>query len=477
MSTRQAAARAAHLGPNQAAHRLLAQLIERAGLSKRAFLDQLADLGYPFSDDDFANWGRAGRAFPRAPGALRAMVQVVTGQRPPERRCTADEALQFLGLTGMPFPELHAISALFDAAAFREALAAYLPVEPRAAPAHGGAFELERLPPEPDQGAVISKGLSALAELLWEPEAREAVARFRAEFEVACEQVGVLADYKWLHDLFQQLEDRYYLLYHDYRRLPADPSAWALIERNEPELQTIADELLERGASATVAADAAGWRQKLARVRRELRASVEGSDVERLARAMTLLKDVLGRELSRINTRLVGTASTLRLRALIAALAVVHNTLSRRNLGPATQPRFAAFEDGLAALARLNERMARVIDTHNAFQEVDDELRRSEALLEHDASELRYAWQSLRPMLRRLCDASTATWETKLTSLGAELDAALDAENTPRAVRLFRACRSQASRSFNQVDRALLGICEELRQIGEPLATVLKMIV
>ncbi len=125
--------------------------------------------------------------------------------------------------------------------------------------------------------------------------------------------MGLLADYKWLHDLFQQLEDRYYLIYHDYRRLPADSSAWALIERNEPELQAIADELLERGARATVAADAAGWRQKLTRVRGELHDGVEASDVERLARAMTLLKDVLGRELSRINTRLVGTASTLRL--------------------------------------------------------------------------------------------------------------------------------------------------------------------
>ena len=474
MSTRHAITRSAQHGANQAAHRLLTQLIERCGLSRRDFLNQLADLGHPFSDDDFANWGRPGRSFPRSPDTLRAIVHVLAQRPPPHPRCTAPEALQFLELTGMPFSELHAIVALFPPEDFRAALATYLPVSPQPLV---GTLELERVPPEREQGALISKGLSALAELLWAPAARNAVMRFRAEFALACEQVGVLADYKWLHDLFQQLEDRYYLLFHDFKRLPADPSAWAVIERNEPELQAIADDLLERVAAATISADAALWRQKLTRIRTALRAGVEASDLGELTRAMTLLKDVLGRELSRINTRLVDTASALRLQSLIAALAVVRDALVQHALGPDAQSRFVAFAHGLDALVQLNGSLADVVETHNAFQEVDDELRRIEALLEHDASELAYAWQSLSPMVQRLCAQREATWAVRLAALSADLDATLAQPDTQRAIRLFRACRSQASRGFNQLDRDLLGICEELRQIGGPLAAVLKMLV
>jgi predicted ATPase len=114
--------------PNQAAHQVLTYLIERVGLSRRRFLDRLADLGYAFSDDDFANWGRPGRSFPRDWSALRAMLQVVTHDQPRQRRCTAAEALHFLSLIGMPFPELHTIAPMFTAADFTAALATYLPL-------------------------------------------------------------------------------------------------------------------------------------------------------------------------------------------------------------------------------------------------------------------------------------------------------------------------------------------------------------
>jgi predicted ATPase len=118
---------AQRLTSNQEAHLLLTRLIERMGLNKRGFLERLADLGFAFSDDDFKNWGRAGRSFPHDWAALRAMIQVVTHNQPAKRRCTAVEALQFLGLVGMPFPELQPVARLFTADEFSSALAAYIP--------------------------------------------------------------------------------------------------------------------------------------------------------------------------------------------------------------------------------------------------------------------------------------------------------------------------------------------------------------
>src|SRR5215212_1830514 len=135
MRLRQTANQAMKPTPNQEAHLLLTRLIERVGLNRRSFLERLADLGYAFSDDDFVNWGRAGRTFPHDWAALRAMMQVLTRDQSPNRRCTAGEALQLLALVRMPFAELHAAAALFSAAEFTAALTAYIPAVIEARPA------------------------------------------------------------------------------------------------------------------------------------------------------------------------------------------------------------------------------------------------------------------------------------------------------------------------------------------------------
>jgi hypothetical protein len=79
-------------------------------------------------------------------------------------------------------------------------------------------------------------------------------------------------------------------------------------------------------------------------------------------------------------------------------------------------------------------------------------------------------------MIRSLCAMTQAEWSTKLTELGGELESALAAKDANRSRRVFRRCRSQATYSFNQVDRGLLKVCEELQLAGEQLAGVLRIL-
>jgi hypothetical protein len=461
------------------AHLLLTHLIDRVGLNRRSFLARLADLGHLFSDYDLVNWGRSGRSFPNDWPALRAMIQVVTEGQPHSRRCTAAEALQFFGLVGMPFPELQSSAALFPADEFNKALSAYIPAAATGAPpdavgadAAGGAGPARQL-----ESHAITQGLSALIELMRAPDVHAAVLSFRIDFEAACEQIGVLADYKRLHDLFQQLEDRYYLIYHDLKRLPAAPSAWASVEHNARELQSIVDDLLDMAGRASITVITALWTHKLAQAAVELRTSVKSHDRLQLKLAITHLKDLLGREPSRINTRLVSAASALRLSGLVTALTTVAYTLARLRLERAATHQFEAFESGVIALSRMADQLTGAIAYHNAFQEIDDELRRVEVLLDQDARELIYAWQYLKPMIQQLCDSSQAGWAIKLNAMGPDLERSFVTKNLRTIKPLFRSYRSQASRSFNQVDRDLLTLCEELQKVGEPLAILLKLIV
>lgn len=115
-----------HRSTNKEAYLFLTKLIQQAGLRRNEFLHLLADLGYSVSDDDFTNWGRVGRHFPRDWSLLRSMIAIL---RHPElvRPCTAFEALHFFSLVEMPFTELKAIAALFPLHEFALAIAHYLP--------------------------------------------------------------------------------------------------------------------------------------------------------------------------------------------------------------------------------------------------------------------------------------------------------------------------------------------------------------
>jgi predicted ATPase/Tfp pilus assembly protein PilF len=124
MPTKQAVSPAP--SPNQEAYLLLLQLLDRVGLSKRGFLELLADLGYVYTEDSLVSWGRPGRSFPRDWPALRAMIRVLTEHQPPHRRCTAVEALRFLSLVSLPFDELQPLADFFAPEELSAGLSSYL---------------------------------------------------------------------------------------------------------------------------------------------------------------------------------------------------------------------------------------------------------------------------------------------------------------------------------------------------------------
>ena len=301
-------------------------------------------------------------------------------------------------------------------------------------------------------------GLMALVELMTEHEVREAVAAFRAEFALARQLIDSLADYKQLHDLFQQLEDRYFLIYHDMKSLPGDEGAWERLERNEPDLLAALDTLLALNARIPFTAEATLWKQKLGRVRAEVPLVIEQRDVGRLQSTTLTLKDVIGRELSRANMRLIGTASSLR---------------SERWCKPSHDPRAvrpaargAGHHRALGNLCHRRHRTGRTRydadQCHCSPQCLSGTRRRTtriEAFVERDASELEAAWQDLTLMIEELCCETDADWAHKLRAIGADLQAALANGNAPKVVRFFRSYRSQAIRGFNQVDWELLTLC------------------
>lgn len=324
--------------------------------------------------------------------------------------------------------------------------------------------------------ARVGAGLQALSDLLHMPGARSAVAVYQASFQVACRQIEALGVYKKLHDLFQQLDDRYTIVVRFSKSLPANQAAWEDVERDEPELYVAADLLLAQAAGPALAGESALWAQKLGRAQRELRAALEVCAADRLKDALALLKDVIDRQLSRTNTRLVAAADALDLATLVGALRTVCDQLARIARDPGAAGRLDDFRRGVDALAELDRRLTTAVGLHTAFQEIDDELRLIEGLLEQEPGGLAETWQDLAPLRRAICESNPAEWAAKLTRLAADLEVALAAADVLRLRRSFGRYRSQAVQSFNQVDHDLMSLCAELQQVGAPLDQVLRVL-
>jgi hypothetical protein len=314
-------------------------------------------------------------------------------------------------------------------------------------------------------------GLQALIASAQSPVVLAAAGAYQSVFRSACQRIQSLGSDKLLHDFFQKLELCYNLIYQNSRRVFNDASAWDDLERDECNLEGIIDEWVIADGLATPV-----WMQKVTRAQQEMRDSISQKDNQLLKTATRHLAAVLSQEPSRINARMVWTVGVLNLSNLAQALTTIHSRLAALSSGHAENRRLREIESGIDAFVRLEERLKLRINHHDSLQHIDDELRRVEAQLSLDVDEVANAWEYSQPRIEQLPADDQTDWAPKLRKAGADLDAALRAKDSIKTRRAFRHLRSQVNRSFNQVDRNLLQLCEELQTIGEQLAYLLRLL-
>lgn len=319
---------------------------------------------------------------------------------------------------------------------------------------------------------LISKGVTALIRLMRTPQVYQAITTFQADFEAASEQISLMNDYKLIHDLFQELETRFFLIFNDQKRLPGDDSAWENIEVNEPEVRLKIDDIIQTVQLAAFANEEARWTQQLEKVKNDVRQGVEAYDYKLLQSGINLLYRILNRQISRINAQLVTAAGTLRLDTLEEAMQTISSSLAQSDYAQET---ISEIQNSVAALSGLNGRVNDLVREHNAWQELDDELRRVEGTLNQGIDELINAWYDLEPMSQNLVDGVNNEWATNLAQVCEELGNALTEGTAVIVRRLFRRFRSQQGRRFRQVDIELLTMARELQDVGESLEVLLKL--
>ncbi len=324
-----------------------------------------------------------------------------------------------------------------------------------------------------EYGQSVKQGLNALVALMQVPAVKNAVITFRVVFQAACEQIEVIANYKALHDLLHTLEFQCYgVIVQESRRFPDDEMAIDNLMAHELTLQSLIEELQQVSARETLASYEVQWLSELQTAQAELHNALEQMDAEPLKRTIWLLNRVLANQPDRINTNLTAAARALRLPELVQAMQFIAQQLADTPLD--TEKR-QQFEQGVAVLDRLNQRLRALVIGHDYWQTFDREMRRIEATLGRDLIELEMSWPYLQNQAGELLDAEADQWTIDFQADSEQLDAAIAEQHPVKIKRYFRRYRRRASQRFFQVDVTLNRLCEELREVGGPLASVLRM--
>jgi hypothetical protein len=322
------------------------------------------------------------------------------------------------------------------------------------------------------------------------PGVQEEAVRFSTDFQVACEQIELLGDYKDIHDQLHSLQFHCYnCIVQETKRSIDDDLAWDTLVDYELTFQDIVNHLrdisAQPGANATaepapvriaramLPAQETIWIQDLVQAHTDLQNAIENADMKQLKRALRLMSRVLTIQPSQVNTRLNTTARALRLPALVQALGNIRNLLALPHLDP--EP-VHQFEVGVAALADLNSSLNALVAGHDRWQAVDLELRRIETSIDQDLSELDLSWPDLKAMAEPLYAGVAAPWAMAIAGDAGKLEGALAEGESNRIKQTFRRYRRQVGERFYRVDVELKRTCDDLREIVGPLASVLRML-
>ncbi|MCB0034406.1 MAG: hypothetical protein KDE51_10320 [Anaerolineales bacterium] len=328
--------------------------------------------------------------------------------------------------------------------------------------------------PRGDTSKSVERGLAALSDLMQLPEARTAVIVFRNDFEAVIDQIDILADYKQVHDLLHSLEYQCFNILQQASRLfPDDDFALDSLIEAELTLQQIVGALHELNTRSSFATNELVWVQDLERVQGHLTGAMDDEDEKQLRRAIWLINRIIAIQPSQINTRLNAVARTLRLSVLARAMTSIYETLGKLNMD---KDKLDQFVQGAYALSQLNVNLDKMVEGHDDWQAIILELRRIDNSLESDPLELEMSWPDLRPMIEALYEGVEEEWATTLDEDVERLGEAVAGANPARMKRFFRRLERRASDRFYRIDIDLRRLCEDLRRVGEPLATVLSIL-
>ncbi len=321
-----------------------------------------------------------------------------------------------------------------------------------------------------------SKGINILVDLMAVPEVKTAVIKFRTEFQAISDQVEMLATYKDLHDLLHHLEFKCYQgILREARHFPDDYTCLSILESYGQNLQDIIADVEGIIAQQNPASVGIIWHQDLNQAFHFLKTALEEEDKSQLKKASWFINQIIASQPSQINAALVSTAKILRLPALVEGMKGIWKIIENSELELA---KLDQFQESVISLDKLDDDLKILVKSHDNWQRIDSQLRRIETVIKstEDLFELEMSWEGLKAEVAEQCQDSQGSWAISLQKEAARLDEAIAAQNTSKVRQYFSSYRNRASQGFYKIDLELRNFCGNLREVGNPLAYLLRML-
>lgn len=309
--------------------------------------------------------------------------------------------------------------------------------------------------------------------------AQGAIAVARANVYDLRRRVAVLVEYKEVHDLLQQLEVSHRVLYtavfEQDEPLVAEQIQWRKLAASRVSMQTALLKLCDYVEITSFAADA-DWNVDLRQASTEVQEACEQRNAGRLADALDVIDQVIGRETSRFNDRLIGAVDALRMTEWVHTLEQISRempTWPGMNEGPAN--RFESFAGDVNQLSALAQTLQALRNQHDEWQQVDNVLRSEQPQVVRNVGRFKQRWQrSLGQRVRGLSSDTEADWARHLLVKTSALETSLAKAVAADIADAFYECRSIVSTRFTQIDFQLRGLCRILMEASIPIGTLLE---
>jgi hypothetical protein len=316
-------------------------------------------------------------------------------------------------------------------------------------------------------------GIIAMADLLAEPGIRVTPEGFRESLAIVCRQIDRLSNYKDLHDLLHDiLFNCYNPIVRGARDFPNNLLFLESLAEYADELHQIANSLGEVAERAAFMEREQTWIRQVEQAALLIRSAIEQPSKALLDQATFQLDRVLYVHPTRINECLKEVARDLPLPSLITAMGMVRQHSAR---AAAALEKEILVEQGIAALEQLSQSLAQLIAEHDAWQEIDLELRRVEKDRDLHLQELEWLWQDLKAEIVPLCAGRGDRWTRDLLQATEKLEHALETRQPMAITTAFRLFRRQAGLCFFQADKQLKELCRSLRRVDGPLHVVISI--
>ena len=302
------------------------------------------------------------------------------------------------------------------------------------------------------------------------------VIEFRAEFQAILAQLEMLAMYKDIHDLLHTLEYTCYQgCLREERNFPEDSNCLIYLDSYKLNLQNIISGVEKIIAQGRPAFDNISWHQDLIRALECLDEAIEKEEKKPLEAANWFMKRILGIQPSHINAALVSTAKVLRLHDLVEGMRNIENIIENSELESEKRNQI---QKSIKSLAQLDDNLTILVKEHDNWQKIDLQLRRIETETKNasDFSELDRFWRYFKEDVEKQYQDSQESWAISLKKESERLDQAIIDQNIPKVEQYFSSYCTRAKHQFYKIDHELKNFCGNLREVGNPLAYLLRMI-